>query len=50
MKEITGLESLTPDLSVSLQSLLDKGIESYKEEINEISDFATKEQNLELVD
>ncbi len=49
MKEITRGLPLNAELSVTLQGLLDEGIENYREQINEISDYATREQNLEYV-
>ena len=48
ISKITGIE-LNSELRVTLQELLDKGILNHKEEINEISDFASKERNFEAV-
>ena len=44
--ELTKIE-LDGELHISLKELLDEGIEKFKEEINQISDCATREQKLE---
>ncbi len=45
LKQATAIE-IPADGQISLKELLNKGIEKHKEQINEISDYATKEREL----
>ena len=46
LTEMTGIK-LDANLAISLQDLLDQGVSKWIEDINEISDCASREQNLE---
>ena len=43
LAELTKIPQLTEELDVSLKDLIDKGILKHQEEINEISDCASRE-------
>ena len=47
LKRITGIAELDPELAVSLETLEKKGIMEFKDQINEISEIASKEKGFE---
>ena len=47
LQEVTGITELEPELNVGLETLEKKGLMDFKDQINEISEIASKEKGFE---